>query len=136
VASHLELVPYGPSDHVSSDPDRPEIRGRSPTHHLQLVLQVAICPLHRFPFIVHLPRSPPLSPAAPAPAIRRRRRGARCGGGDRLEGSAVGRDPGSCGGVPNCLGDSLAVSLIEAQFEPLFLLPLQLGRAELRSDPK
>jgi len=99
-------------------------------------LQVAICPLHRFPFLVHLPRSPPLPPAAPAPAIRRRRRGARCGGGDRLEGSAVGRDPGSCGGVPNCLGDSLAVSLIEAQFEPLFLLPLQLGRAELRSDPK
>ena len=99
-------------------------------------LQVAICPLHPFPFLVHLPRSPPLPPAAPAPAIRRRRRGARCGGGDRLEGSAVGRDPGSCGGVPNCLGDSLAVSLIEAQFEPLFLLPLQLGRAELRSDPK
>ena len=46
-------------------------------------LQVAICPLHRFPFLVHLPRSPPLPPAAPAPAIRRRRRGARRGGGDR-----------------------------------------------------
>jgi hypothetical protein len=135
VALHLELVPCGPSDHTHLILTvQRYMEGLLPTH-LQLVLEVAISPLHRVPFLVHLPR-PPLPPAAHAPALRRRRRGARRGGGDRLEGNAVGRDPGSCCIVPNGLGDSLAVSLIEAQFEPHLLLPLQLGRAELRSDPK
>lgn len=42
--------------------------------------------------------------------------------GRELEGHAVCRDPGSCGGggVPSGLGDSFAVPLIEAQFEPFF----------------
>jgi hypothetical protein len=38
-----------------------------------------------------------------------------------IGGNAVYRDPGSCGGVPNGLGDSFAGSPIEAPFGPLLI---------------
>lgn len=58
------------------------IDGLLPTHG-QVVSQVAICPLHRFPFLFHLPRPPPLPPA-PASAA---------GAGDLSVEAEAGRGP-------------------------------------------